>query len=104
MHSVLGGPKEEIIMCRESSEGEVKDSFTEGRPTELLIGYLPSEQVGKGYFGQREHSVQRNAVLAHIATHIMLFSRLWLLSSSSSSFPDHQHTFLRPGGNKDDSA
>lgn len=49
------------------------------RPAELLIGPLPSEQVGRGYFEQREHSVQRNVVSAHIA-------RLWLLNSDSSSF------------------
>lgn len=35
-------------------------------------GHLPKEQVGKGYFGQREHSVQRNVVLAHIASNEML--------------------------------
>lgn len=40
---------------------------------ELTIGHLPSEQVGKGYFGQREHSVQRNAVLAHAAPLATLF-------------------------------
>lgn len=39
----------------------------------LTIGHLPSEQVGKGYFEQREHSVQKNAVLAHVASLATLF-------------------------------
>lgn len=49
------------------------------RPAELLVGYGPSEQVGRGYFEQREHSVQRNVVSARSAS-------LWLLNSDSSSF------------------
>lgn len=56
-------------MCQGCIEEEVKDSFPEGRPAELLIGHLPSKQVGKGYFGQREHSVQRNVVFIQIAAH-----------------------------------
>lgn len=49
------------------------------RPAELLIGHLPNEQVGRGYFKQREHSEQRNVVWAHVAL-------LWLLNSDSFSF------------------
>lgn len=49
------------------------------RPAEMLTGHLPNEQVGRGYFGQRERSVLKNVVSAHIAT-------LWLLNSDSFSF------------------
>lgn len=70
-----GAPEEGMIVgCGEGCvEGEVKDIFTEGRLVELTVGHLPSEQVGKEYFGQREHSLQRNVVLAHVAPHAMLF-------------------------------
>lgn len=55
MHSGLGGHEEGIILCvywKGCVDGEVKDSFTEGRLVELTIGHLPSEQVGKGILGR----------------------------------------------------
>ena len=67
-------------MCLGMECALMERSRTESqRPAGLLIGHLPSEQVGRGYFEQREHSVQRNVVSAHIAS-------LWLLNSDSSSF------------------
>ena len=44
-------------------EGEVKESFTGDRLVGLTTGHLLSKQVGKGYFGQREHSIQKNVAL-----------------------------------------
>lgn len=77
-----GGPKKEITVCVCLGTGCVlmeRSRTASQRPAELLIGHLPNEQVGRRYFGQREHSVQRNVVSAHIAS-------LWLLNSDSASF------------------
>lgn len=46
---------------------------------ELTIGHLPSEQVGKGCFGQREHSVHKNAALGRDAPHAMLVLLVWAI-------------------------
>ena len=96
----LGPPRRESLRVYKNGcgEGEVKDGCPEGRLVELTIGHLPSEQVGKGYFGQREHSVHRNAVLAHVASHAISSLVSVLLSSHSSSFLDQQHVFLSLGG------
>lgn len=53
---------------------------------------------GKGYFGQREHPVQRNAVLVHVAPHAIASLLSMLLNSDASSSRDWQHAFLRLGG------
>lgn len=67
----------------------------------MTIEHLPSEQVGKGYFGQRQHPVQINVVLAHVAPHATFSPLAWaikfLFSRISGLAPCMLKTRKKPG-------
>lgn len=58
-----------VCVCTARSREKSKTALRgeEWKLGELILRHLPNDHVGRGYFGQREHSVQRNAASAPVA-------------------------------------